>query len=280
MEKIDRLGWADGLSFTAYGVRVGVRVNDAQFMKRLQEYLPPGWKPASPLVVERLYSLILNDGEKRQRGVRPFNLLYGNMTKLARALSADEVLETFESDLQLHVAEGARRKVFVHAGVVGWRGRAVLIPGYSLSGKTSLVAELVRNGATYYSDEYAVLDLRGRVHPYPKPLQIREGESARQKKYPVEAFGGRAGVKPLPVGLIVASKYRAGAQWRPRILSAGRGTLELLAHTVSARRQPELALGALQRVAAHAPVLKCLRGEANHTAELILRYLDNLKERA
>ena len=279
MEKIDRLGWADGLSFTAYGVRVGVRVNDAQFLRQLKDYLPPGWKPASSPVVERLYSLILKNGETR-RGVRPFNLLYGNITKLARTTNADEVLEIFESDLQLHVAESSRRKVFVHAGVVGWRGRAVLIPGRSLSGKTSLVAELVRAGATYYSDEYAVLDLRGRVHPYPKPLQIREDKTTRQKKYPVEAFGGRAGIKPLPVGLVVVSKYQPGARWRPRSLSAGRGTLELLAQTVSARRQPETALTSLQRVAARAPVLKSLRGEAKETAELILRYLDNLEERA
>jgi hypothetical protein len=280
MMKIDRLGWADGLSFTAYGVRVGVRVNDAQFMRQLQEYFPPGWKPASSPVVERLYSLILKNGDTQRRGVRSFNLLYGDITKLARAVSADEVLETFESDLQLHVAEGSRRKVFVHAGVVGWRGRALLIPGRSLSGKTSLVAELVRAGATYYSDEYAVLDLRGRVHPYPKPLQIREGENARQKKYPVEAFGGRAGVKPLPVGLVVVSKFQAGAKWRPRTLSPGRGTLELLAHTVSARRQPETVLNSLQRIAASAPVIKSLRGEAKETADIILRYLDNLKERA
>jgi hypothetical protein len=277
MAKIDRLGWADGLSFTAYGVRVGVRVNDARFMTQLQEYFPPGWKPASLPVVERLYSLILKDGETR-RGVRPFNLLYGNITKLARTTKAEEVLEAFESDLQLHVAEAARRRVFVHAGVVGWRGRAVLIPGRSLSGKTSLVAELVRAGATYYSDEYAVLDSRGRVHPYPKPLQIREDETARQKKYPVEAFGGRAGVKPLPVGLIVVSKYQAAARWRPRTLSAGRGVLELLAHTVSVRRQPETALTSLQRVAARAPVIKSARGEASATAELILSHLDNLKE--
>jgi hypothetical protein len=34
----------------------------------------------------------------------------------------------------------------------------------SYSGKTTLVSELIRAGATYYSDEYAVIDERGRVH--------------------------------------------------------------------------------------------------------------------
>ena len=43
--------------------------------------------------------------------------------------------------------------------IVTWgRGRAIVIPGRTFSGKSTLVAELVRAGATYYSDEYAVED--------------------------------------------------------------------------------------------------------------------------
>jgi hypothetical protein len=66
------------------------------------------------------------------------------------------------------VAENARRWIFVHAGVVAWRGQAIVIPGATQSGKTSLVAALVRAGAEYFSDEYAVFDARGRVHPLPR----------------------------------------------------------------------------------------------------------------
>lgn len=279
MTKIDRLGWADGLSFVSYGVRIGIRVKDTRALNFVEERLPPGWKISGSPVVERLYSLILGGAGERP-GVRRFSLLYGNITRLARTTNQDEALDIFESDLSLYVAEMARRRVFIHAGVVGWKGQAILLPGRSLSGKSTLIAELVRAGATYYSDEYAVLDGRGRVHPYPRPLQIRDAESTRQKKYPVEAFGGQAGTKPLPVGLIAVSTYQPGARWRPHTLSAGRGTLELLANTVSARRQPENALAALQQVVARAPVLKSLRGEATETVDLILRSLDNPKERA
>src|SRR5277367_3536052 len=42
----------------------------------------------------------------------------------------------------------------VHAGAVLWRGRALLLPGGTHAGKSSLVTELLRRGATYYSDEY------------------------------------------------------------------------------------------------------------------------------
>jgi hypothetical protein len=40
MKKIDRLGWAAGLSFISYGVRVGVRVNNAEALALAQDYFP------------------------------------------------------------------------------------------------------------------------------------------------------------------------------------------------------------------------------------------------
>ena len=94
----------------------------------------------------------------------------------------ESLFDPLESHLQLYVAEWARRRIFVHAGVVGWRGRAILVPGRSFSGKTALIAAFVRAGATYYSDEYAVLDAKGRVHPYPRRLSIRSegGRGARR----------------------------------------------------------------------------------------------------
>jgi len=177
-----------------------------------------------------------------------------------------------ESDLQRYVAEAAPRRLFVHAGVVGWRGRAIVLPGRTFTGKTTLVAVLVKAGATYYSDEYAVLDAHGCVHPYARPLAVREhGALERATRYAVEALGGRPGVTPLPVGLVIVSQYKPTARWRPRQLSAGEGALALLAHTISARRQPELALATLHHVVSRAPVLQGVRGEAEDVVDVILK---------
>ncbi|MBA3766999.1 MAG: hypothetical protein H0W99_08435 [Acidobacteria bacterium] len=274
MEKIDRLGWAAGIVIVSYGVRAGIRANDPKVLDRAMQCLPHGWKQSSSSsVVERLYSLIVRDDDRKSK-VRRFNLLYGNIERLARATDAEQVFEIFESNLRLHVAEAAPRRVFVHAGVVGWRERAILIPGRSFSGKTTLTSELVRAGATYYSDEYAVLDERGHVHPFLKPLAIREEGSARQKNMDVEALGGTSGAKPLRVGLVIASEYKSGARWQPRRLSAGQGALALLANTVSARRQPEAALSTLQQIVTYAPVLSGKRGEAKKMAASLLEMLD------
>ncbi len=63
MAKLDRLGWAAGISFITYGVRIGVRVNDPSVLERVLHHLPPGWKLAASPVVERLYSLIVGGVE-------------------------------------------------------------------------------------------------------------------------------------------------------------------------------------------------------------------------
>src|ERR1700693_1845499 len=218
MEKIDRLGWAAGIAFTAYGVSVGIRVSDPYVLERVRALLPPGWKPAGKPTVRRLYSLVVG-GPTSRPGVRRFNLLYSNAARLVRTHDLEETLTQIETELELYIADRAPRRTFVHAGVVGWNGQAILIPGRSFSGKSSLVNALVKAGASYYSDEFAVLDERGRVHPYPIPLGIRPGrDGAPRMKCRVEELGGVAGVGPLPVGLVLITRYVSGTRFRPRPL--------------------------------------------------------------
>ena len=209
--------------------------------------------------MERLYSLV-GGGPTRDPGIRRFNLVYVNEARLARSLQLDDVLRALESDLAHYVAEHARGRLFLHAGVVGWQGRAVVIPGASMSGKSSLVAALLEAGATYYSDEYAVLDGRGRVHAYPRPLALRDGAAA------VTAARPR---RSLRLGLVLVTRYSAGTRWRPRRLSPGRAGIEMLAHTVAARRRPASALRTLARALVSARALKGPRGDAAEVARAL-----------
>lgn len=269
MQKIDRLGWPGGFAFKSYGVRVGVRVNDPAVLPRFSERMPPGSKPIDSEIVDQLYSVVIGGPGSSPR-IKRYNIAYWGAQRLARSIDLEPVLDAFESNLQITVAEWSPLRVFVHAGVVEWKGKAIVIPGLSFSGKTTLVKHLVQAGAKYYSDEYAVLDGRGWVHPYPRPLGLRSQDSARTEKIHIEDMGGATGSRPLPVNLIVSTTFKAGATWRPRRLSAGKGVLELLSHTVSARRRPNLALTTLPKVAARATILKGVRGEADRIAEAIL----------
>ena len=157
----------------------------------------------------------------------------------------------------------------MHAGVVGHRGAAILIPGSSHAGKTSLVAALVRAGADYYSDEFAPLDAAGLVHPFAKPLSIRN-EQYVQVDHHVAALGGVAGDEPLPVGAVVMTTYEAGRGWRPRRLSSGEAVLALLSHTVPAQSRPTEALRTISRSLERATVIEGARGEADTVAPLLL----------
>jgi hypothetical protein len=273
MQKIDRLGWAAGICFVSYGLRIGIRVNRPELLDPLEPLLPPGWKPALSPAVEYLYSLRAAE-DRRAARARGYHLLFAGARGLGRSLDLDELYEALESHVQLLVAEAARRRVFVHAGVVGWRGRAILFPGRSFSGKTTLVAALVRAGATYYSDEYAVLDERGRVHPYPRRLSVRETGQVRPRRCTPEALGGRAGTKPLPIGLTVLTSYQPGARWRPRKVPAGQAALALLDNSVPARRKPAAVLDALQQVVSSTVTVKGVRGEAEEMAADLLERVE------
>jgi hypothetical protein len=268
MNRIDPLGWTAGLCFTNYGATVGIRVNDPSILDRLPQHLPPGWKAASSPVVDYLYSLWSGDDAARSEG-RTAHRLYAGAECAREALDIDEILESLESSLHFVTAIGARDRLFVHAGVVGWGGEAVVIPGRSFSGKSRLVEALVRAGASYFSDEYAVFDDQGLVHPYPKPLSIRGADGGPARKYPVEALGGRAAIEPLPVGLVALTVYRPGARCTTVRLSSGQAVLALLDNTVLARSRPDVALNTLQRVASGALALRGERGEADEAVAVL-----------
>lgn len=273
MEKIDRLGWAAGISFVCHGARIGIRVSDPAILDQLREHLPPGWKPSPSPIVDSIYSLLVGRSDPNGR-VRRYHLLYWGAGRLARTMDLDDVFQTLESSLHLNVAYTTRNRLFVQAGVLGWRGRAIVIPGRDGSGKTTLVEALVRAGATYYSDEFAVFDEHGRVHPYAVPLSMPQENGAKPKKSPVEELGGVAGTRPLPVGLIVVTGHQARAQWRPRVLSPGEAVLALLESTLLAHARPDLALATLQHVVSAAVTLKGKRGEAQDIIESLLSRLE------
>jgi hypothetical protein len=266
MAKLDRLGWAAGCAFVSHGVRVGIRVNRPEVLERVQRLFPLGWKPCGARV-QSLYSLFV--GGSAAPNLRRFHLLYANEARAVRTHELEEIFALLRNEFEMYVAEQAPRRVFVHAGVVGWRGRAILLPGATRSGKTTLVAALVRAGATYYSDEYAVIDTQGRVHPYARPLMVRN-ETGEMQKTPVEALGGRAGRTPLPVGTVLLTRYQPGSQWRPRRLSSGRAVMRLLEYTLSARTRPQQALAALSCVASNAKNLVGARRDADELAQALL----------
>lgn len=261
------------MSIYAFGRRVGVRTNAPDVLDRVRELLPPGWEPGHSPLVDHLFSLHVGGVSTEPRG-RNYHLLYGGFTRHARSLDLDEVLDALESHINVYLGEYAANRVFVHAGVVDWHGTAILLPGASRAGKSTLVAAFLRAGAAYYSDEYAVLDYHGFVHPFARRLSIRSADGTSSRRCGPEEFGGRAAGQALPVGLVAVTKYLAGRRWRPRPLTTGQGVLALMEDALSAQLDPEGAFRVLEKAVARALIFKGPRGEAEETAARLLEALD------
>ena len=252
---------AHELVFESFGIALAVGAETAELLERVIELLPPGWRPSTSESVS--LRLALTGDAPGRYGVSRDGSAPSGEIELYHAL------RLLEAQLQEYVALYAHERIFVHAGAVEHGGKAIVVPGFSLSGKTTLIRALVRAGATYYSDEFAVLDHEGLVHPYARRLSIR-AEDLTQTEHSIESLGGIAGVRPIPVGLVVATTYRPGSLWEPRHLTSGQGVMAVLAHTVPARDRPEESLQTVSRALAGADVLEGPRGEADALAELLL----------
>src|SRR5437773_2021065 len=206
MEKVDRLGWTVGFTASSFGVKVGVRTNRADLLPRMMEYLPPGSRIVKNSFVDLLYSLRVADAPRR-KGMRTFHLLYEEFVQIGRTEDLEELLGNFGQSVEYFVPQMAPRLLFVHAGVVGWNNRAILVPGRSLSGKSRMVHALVQSGASYYSDEFAVIDHQGLVYPYARPISFREDRETLQTSVSVQEIGGRIGKRPIPVGAVLSLTY-------------------------------------------------------------------------
>lgn len=248
--------------FVAYGVQIALRVDRRAMLGVFDhEHLPFGWKPASSHDPEGRASVRydLLAGESNEASY----CLYAGKNLVAEVSSLTHASLALAAHAESLVAEHAPDYLFVHAGVVGWEGRAILMPGASFAGKTTLVRAWLDAGATYYSDEFAVLDRAGRVHPFARPLSIRDHSTGVTRRVPATSLVAQSGTTPLQIGLILVTSYRFGARWRPRRLTPGPALLALMRHTVAARGNPAHSMPILKEaVSGGAVALTGPRGEA------------------
>src|SRR5687768_6657120 len=82
--QVDRFGWTSGCSFSAYGLRLGLRANDQGVLAAAQEAVPLSWQAAATGEVDILYSLRVEDSVAHQRRASDY-LLFCDSTLVARA---------------------------------------------------------------------------------------------------------------------------------------------------------------------------------------------------
>ena len=173
-------------------------------------------------------------------------------------------------------ATAYRGLVAIHAGVIRWNGCAALLPGASQAGKTTLIGELVARGAVYYSDEYALLDSGGRVHPYPRALFVRTSGGWRHPKLP-STGNGAAAESDAPVRLIAFLKWIPGGKWNVRPIPQSEALLALLGNSPRAMETDPGMPRALRPSVSSAVCYAGERGEAAEAAGHLIQLLTDLR---
>jgi FkbM family methyltransferase len=254
------------LRFSCYGVEV--RLTDGAGLglcQQLRDTLPSEFATLNgPASVAISYTVTVDTPERAcyrviRDGVEVFALPEER---------EDDLFPWLEHDIDSSIAERSPWMLFTHAGVVGWRGLAIVVPGESFSGKSTLVEALVRRGAIYYSDTFAVLDRSGMVHPYAKALSF-----PKRDRPPPDLRLEWEGVprEPLPIGLIVAGPYQPEAAWRPAVLRGSEAVLPLIERAVAAEEGSEQALEIAARIA---PTVITLQGPRPDAEDVAARLLD------
>lgn len=250
---------------TAYGVKLDVEVTDDALLPKVEQILPPGWEPSSEFPEDGHFTL--------RGGTNGTYDVVIDGAPIATESPADVALHVLDSQLRTRIALLAQERIFIHAGVVSVGQRALLLPGRSFSGKTTLVAALVAEGATYYSDEFAVLDADGLVHPYPRRLSLRTNGTFREYA-DVSALGGHTAETAARPALIAITRWVPEGRWNPQVRPSGIGGLALVTNAVPARQRTEATVEAVSRAAAEATVLEGDRGEASDAAKQLLARLE------
>ena len=196
--------------------------------------------------------------------------LYRDDCFVASAPRADQLLRELIDCLDSGFVEGVRNLSAVHAGAVLVGDRALVFPGASHAGKSALVAELLRQGAICFSDEYALIDSEGLVHAYPRPLLLRNGGSEQTAVLPVE-LNARVASSPAKVGWIFSLQYKSGGSWNIKEVSQGQGLLSLLQNTPHILASSPHIVGSFHRAAGRARCFEGQRGDWSDAVSRIMR---------
>ena len=249
----------------AFDSSIRVECANSEIRDTLCRYLLPPLPRSESALSSPDVSLRVDQFAGRFRVLIDHKLAASAVTLQDAALAAVKALD----DVVIH-----RMKMFraVHAGAVLIGGRALIVPGSTHAGKSSLVAELLRRGASHFSDEYALIDEQGHTHSYPRPLLLRNGRPLQSLVLPEELNASFA-THSAPVGWVLGLDYAPDAAWDVHGISQGEAVMLLLRNTPHEMAHSPQMIDFFLRVAGNAVCLAGKRGDAVEAATHILNLI-------
>ena len=253
-------------TFQALDYRFAVRSADALLVRLLDRLYGACAASGDP---DLWYSVAPVDPDAREKD------LFVGANRIARFAEPYWLMRYLTWHVNRQAIAQSSRFVLLHAAVAEKQGAGVLLPAASESGKTTLIAGLIRSGFGYLTDEAAAIDPRTLlIEPYPKPLTIDPGswsilpELAPQSDSDTgrffegqwqvnadsvrsDAVSGR--VKPA---LVVFPRYSRGARLDVEPIARSEALVLMLRHTFAVHDAGRRNFEVLGRIL---PTTKCYR---------------------
>lgn len=255
------------LTLECQGLRLAVTADNAEeVVERLRRYVPLDFTEATDGPVKREFVI-------HERLLR----IDGSVDEATRRGLVGPV-EALCSAIELLMAEFSRQYLFVHSGVVARGDQAVLFPGRTHAGKTTVAGAFARAGWTYLSDEFALVDAEGKIGAYPRPPSVRH-------------TWGAVGHREMPEGWLVAPResrwqldavlflrFDAASGLDVRPLSRAETVLRLLDNTGAAHHDAPFVMDRLVAATEDVRAWEGTRGDVASAFPLLLRLLNAVQD--
>ena len=220
------------------GVPVQLRSNDTDVAERLERCYQRS-------VTEHAAGAAVLEAKLARRG----DAWRIDVTGRARCTAEDPVhaVRSFNHELVHGVMLRAPQLYYVHAGVVTSGGAALVMPGLSRAGKSTLVLALIEQGAQLLSDELLAFDPASALAcAFPRAIKIRDAcagyfpslsphfsGSGEGRFLSFDGLPGDVISSPAPVASIVVPTWTGSGREDLEPISAGRALLDLAASSLN-----------------------------------------------
>ena len=219
-------------------------------------------------------------------------VIRGDGERMFSVRKLEEVLPHLEWAVNWRIVKEFHSYLQLHSGVVQRNGAGFVFPASPGSGKTTLCCGLLARGWKYLSDEFALIDPQGNLHPYPKALCVKEGSFSVVEglslpqlspyQYKKGAKGRVAYLSPSDIGpqcvsdvcplrYVVFPTYREGAEPSLQRITRGEAAFQVTQLSFNFQKYGPEAMGLLTNAIRSADCYRLTSGEINKTCDLMER---------
>jgi serine kinase of HPr protein (carbohydrate metabolism regulator) len=221
-ERLSKIKWREKFGFECYGVKIAIRIDDSNLRRKMEEVLPRISRICDYGEPKHIVSLVVNADEESN------GLYYNDEIAMEFGRLKDSLWEYIGEKILLVLAMNSLpSKFYIHAGAVGWNDFGILLPGTSRAGKTTLTRDFIKAGADYFSDDCVILDDKGYLFPFPRPLAVRT-ESGDRHIREAEYYGAKTAADKMKLKLILFAQFEENCEWSPEPVTRGQGIMELM----------------------------------------------------